>query len=131
MGGVCWVAVVQGYVSIGCEPCTRPVLPGQHEREGRWWWEDSKAKECGLHKGNIKQEEAFQLNGGGNGTAAPSDIFGAEAVIKLTKPGIENLMRLEDRQEPWLVVLYAPWCRFCQVRVHIHYSFAIFSYHWL
>lgn len=30
-----------GYVSIGCEPCTRPVLPTQHEREGRWWWEDS------------------------------------------------------------------------------------------
>ena len=29
----------QGYVSIGCEPCTRPVLPNQHEREGRWWWE--------------------------------------------------------------------------------------------
>ena len=28
-----------GYVSIGCEPCTRPVLPNQHEREGRWWWE--------------------------------------------------------------------------------------------
>lgn len=40
----------QGYVSIGCEPCTRAVLPGQHEREGRWWWEDAKAKECGLHK---------------------------------------------------------------------------------
>ncbi|CAK9255452.1 unnamed protein product [Sphagnum jensenii] len=39
----------QGFVSIGCEPCTRPVMPGQHEREGRWWWEDAKAKECGLH----------------------------------------------------------------------------------
>lgn len=35
-----------GYVSIGCEPCTRAVFPGQHEREGRWWWEDAKAKEC-------------------------------------------------------------------------------------
>ncbi|CAF1916777.1 unnamed protein product [Brassica oleracea] len=44
------------YVSIGCEPCTRAVLPGQHEREGRWWWEDAKAKECGLHKGNIKKD---------------------------------------------------------------------------
>lgn len=42
-----------GYVSIGCEPCTRPVLPNQQEREGRWWWEDSAAKECGLHSGNI------------------------------------------------------------------------------
>ena len=44
-----------GYTSIGCEPCTRPVLPNQHEREGRWWWEDSTAKECGLHSGNISQ----------------------------------------------------------------------------
>ncbi len=39
----------QGYSSIGCEPCTRPVLPNQHEREGRWWWEESTQKECGLH----------------------------------------------------------------------------------
>ena len=39
----------RGYVSIGCEPCTRPTHPGQHEREGRWWWEDTTRKECGLH----------------------------------------------------------------------------------
>lgn len=39
----------RGFVSIGCEPCTRPVLPNQHEREGRWWWEDAGKKECGLH----------------------------------------------------------------------------------
>jgi len=39
----------EGYVSIGCEPCTRPILPNQHEREGRWWWEDAARKECGLH----------------------------------------------------------------------------------
>lgn len=39
----------RGFVSIGCAPCTRPVLPGQHEREGRWWWELAAAKECGLH----------------------------------------------------------------------------------
>jgi len=43
----------RGFVSIGCEPCTRPVLPGQHEREGRWWWEDATKKECGLHAGNL------------------------------------------------------------------------------
>ncbi len=43
-----------GYVSIGCEPCTRPVLPNQPERAGRWWWEDASKKECGLHAGNIK-----------------------------------------------------------------------------
>lgn len=39
-----------GFVSIGCEPCTRPTGPNQHEREGRWWWEEATAKECGLHK---------------------------------------------------------------------------------
>lgn len=39
----------RGYASIGCEPCTRAVLPGQHEREGRWWWEEEGVKECGLH----------------------------------------------------------------------------------
>jgi phosphoadenosine phosphosulfate reductase len=44
----------QGYISIGCEPCTRPVLPNQHERAGRWWWEDAAKKECGLHGGNVK-----------------------------------------------------------------------------
>ena len=39
----------QGFVSIGCEPCTRPPRPGEHERAGRWWWEDSTKRECGLH----------------------------------------------------------------------------------
>jgi len=45
----------RGFFSIGCEPCTRPVNPGQHEREGRWWWEEETMKECGLHAGNVKQ----------------------------------------------------------------------------
>lgn len=44
----------KGFVSIGCEPCTKSVLPNQHEREGRWWWEEATAKECGLHAGNVK-----------------------------------------------------------------------------
>jgi len=39
----------QGFISIGCEPCTRSILPNQHERAGRWWWEDATKKECGLH----------------------------------------------------------------------------------
>ncbi len=39
----------KGYVSIGCEPCTRAVLPGEDFRAGRWWWESGK-KECGLHE---------------------------------------------------------------------------------
>ena len=45
----------RGFVSIGCEPCTRPVLPNQHEREGRWWWEEATHKECGLHAGNLNK----------------------------------------------------------------------------
>jgi phosphoadenosine phosphosulfate reductase len=45
----------KGFISIGCEPCTKPVLPNQHEREGRWWWEEETIKECGLHAGNVKQ----------------------------------------------------------------------------
>lgn len=45
----------KGFTSIGCEPCTRAVLPNQHEREGRWWWEEATAKECGLHATNIEK----------------------------------------------------------------------------
>ena len=47
----------RGFISIGCEPCTRPVLPNQHEREGRWWWEEATQKECGLHAGNIASDK--------------------------------------------------------------------------
>jgi phosphoadenosine phosphosulfate reductase len=43
----------RGFVSIGCEPCTRAILPGEHERAGRWWWEESTKRECGLHIGNV------------------------------------------------------------------------------
>lgn len=39
----------QGYPSIGCAPCTRPVEKGQDIRSGRWWWENPEHKECGLH----------------------------------------------------------------------------------
>ncbi|MDX2100989.1 MAG: phosphoadenylyl-sulfate reductase [Alphaproteobacteria bacterium] len=39
----------QGYLSIGCAPCTRAIAPGEPERAGRWWWEDDAKKECGLH----------------------------------------------------------------------------------
>lgn len=46
----------RGFISIGCEPCTKTILPNQHERAGRWWWEDSTKKECGLHSGNLKRE---------------------------------------------------------------------------
>jgi phosphoadenosine phosphosulfate reductase len=39
----------RGYLSIGCQPCTRAVEPGEPERAGRWWWESDDKKECGLH----------------------------------------------------------------------------------
>ena len=39
----------QGFVSIGCAPCTRAIAPGEDFRAGRWWWEDANKKECGLH----------------------------------------------------------------------------------
>lgn len=39
----------QGYTSIGCEPCTRPVRRGEDDRAGRWWWETGAPKECGMH----------------------------------------------------------------------------------
>ena len=41
----------KGFLSIGCEPCTRALKPGEPERAGRWWWESDEAKECGLHVG--------------------------------------------------------------------------------
>jgi phosphoadenosine phosphosulfate reductase len=39
----------KGYPSIGCEPCTRAIQPGEDVRAGRWWWENPDSKECGLH----------------------------------------------------------------------------------
>jgi phosphoadenosine phosphosulfate reductase len=38
-----------GFLSIGCQPCTRPIRPGEHERAARWWWEEATQRECGLH----------------------------------------------------------------------------------
>lgn len=40
----------KGFVSIGCQPCTRAIKPGEDFRAGRWWWEDADKKECGLHE---------------------------------------------------------------------------------
>ena len=39
----------QGYTSIGCAPCTRPIQPGEDLRAGRWWWENGVPSECGIH----------------------------------------------------------------------------------
>lgn len=50
----------EGYRSIGCAPCTRPVAEGEDDRSGRWWWEAETHKECGLHlpggRGPVEQE---------------------------------------------------------------------------
>lgn len=101
----------QGYVSIGCEPCTRPVLPNQHEREGRWWWEDATQKECGLHSGNVKrtaQEQAAR-------EAAAADLWHGGAVQTLDRQALQALLDAPDAREGHtLAVLYAPWCPFCQ-----------------
>lgn len=39
----------QGFPSVGCQPCTRAITPGEDLRAGRWWWENPETKECGLH----------------------------------------------------------------------------------
>jgi len=39
----------RSYPSIGCQPCTRAIFPGEDIRAGRWWWENADSKECGLH----------------------------------------------------------------------------------
>lgn len=44
----------RGYPSIGCDPCTRAIKPGEDVRAGRWWWEQADSKECGLHMTPIK-----------------------------------------------------------------------------
>lgn len=43
----------RGYVSIGCEPCTKAIRPGEDPRNGRWWWENQDGKECGLHTNTV------------------------------------------------------------------------------
>ncbi|MFO7940537.1 MAG: phosphoadenylyl-sulfate reductase [Bacteroidales bacterium] len=44
----------EGYPSIGCQPCTRAVKPGEDVRAGRWWWEQPEKRECGLHNRPVK-----------------------------------------------------------------------------
>lgn len=75
----------KGFISIGCEPCTRPVLPNQHEREGRWWWEEATQKECGLHKGNISTDAAVQELA----DDYVSDSVADQPVVVFTKKGCE------------------------------------------
>ncbi len=56
----------RNYPSIGCEPCTRAIKPGEPERAGRWWWEQDDKQECGLHVSAIETEKigiSKQTNG--------------------------------------------------------------------
>ncbi len=48
----------RGYPSIGCEPCTRAIRPGESERAGRWWWENDAKRECGLHVADATPQAA-------------------------------------------------------------------------
>jgi phosphoadenosine phosphosulfate reductase len=48
----------RGFISIGCQPCTRAVQPGEHLRAGRWWWEHEEKKECGLHMNPRREGKA-------------------------------------------------------------------------
>jgi len=63
----------KGYKSIGCDPCTRAVQPGQDPREGRWWWETNAPKECGMHcaieTGGFEHELHALLGNNGHGQA--------------------------------------------------------------
>jgi phosphoadenosine phosphosulfate reductase len=52
----------KGFVSIGCAPCTRATKPGEDFRAGRWWWEDSSKKECGLHIHSSEMEDIKESN---------------------------------------------------------------------
>jgi adenylyl-sulfate reductase (glutathione) len=112
----------QGYVSIGCEPCTRAVLPGQHEREGRWWWEDAKAKECGLHKGNIEGLTEPQSALGEKVEIV--DLFTGENVRTFTREDMEALAKGANLEKSTIAVLYAPWCSFSQAMNDSYNAFA-------
>jgi adenylyl-sulfate reductase (glutathione) len=103
-----------GYVSIGCAPCTRAVLPGQQEREGRWWWEDSAMKECGLHSGNMTADEQAKQDAR---EATDEDIFVDGSVTKVERDAMETLIGATTHAKTTLAVLYAPWCPFCQAMV--------------
>ncbi|KAL3157036.1 hypothetical protein ABBQ38_001284 [Trebouxia sp. C0009 RCD-2024] len=96
-----------GYVSIGCEPCTRAVLPNQHEREGRWWWEDATGKECGLHSGNVVESAAEQAK------EDQRDLWQEGAVEALSKEQLQDMVD-GKRDKNTMLVMYAPWCQYSQ-----------------
>lgn len=64
----------QGFTSLGCEPCTRPIEAGEDDRAGRWWWEVNAPKECGMHcpieTGGFEHEVHAILGEAHNGSLA-------------------------------------------------------------
>eukprot|EP00889_Picochlorum_renovo_P001189 jgi/Picre1/28219/NNA_003625.t1 len=64
------------------------VLPNQAEREGRWWWEDSSSKECGLHSGNIVQGAVDQASE----EEKVEDLFKSNAVETLSKDALQRVL---------------------------------------
>lgn len=80
----------------------RPLLPAPHTPP---------AKECGLHSGNVKKEDGTTEE-----RKAERDLWGAgSAVVALDKAQAEALASSSSREQDTLLVLYAPWCPFCQV----------------
>ena len=74
----------QGYTSIGCAPCTRPIQPGEPDRAGRWWWEVNAPKECGIHcaiyTGGFEYELHALLSANGNGQASSNGNGGGDEI---------------------------------------------------
>ena len=75
----------QGYTSIGCAPCTRPVAAGEQDRAGRWWWETNAPKECGIHcsinTGGF-EHELNALIGSSHDEPAPLSV-GSDGIVSL------------------------------------------------
>ncbi len=89
----------RGYPSIGCEPCTRAIKPGEPERAGRWWWEQDEKRECGLHV--AEEAAAVPLNnnpptsGSQQRAIAPPAFRDTEASNSFRMPAAANDDSLE------------------------------------
>jgi len=79
----------QGYQSIGCAPCTRPVEPGANSRSGRWWWEKDGPKECGRAQAPA---------------TAPAMATEGVPFVQLANPGSGDLLPTGD-----IVITGAAW----------------------
>ncbi len=83
----------RGYPSIGCEPCTRAVRPGEDPRAGRWWWEQRASKECGLHQEPAGAELPV-------GFASPARASGASVLDDLIDESIHVIREAAACERP-------------------------------